>query len=78
MTNNRPNRDYFSIAELQRHGIAGDQDAIFELGKRVLNLDIEEDDHMCEFRRELIQLKNDLFFDIPPDCPHCGGWLTDQ
>jgi hypothetical protein len=68
-----------SINELQSYGISGDEEALLELGKRVMNMPINDHDSQlfCEYRFELEELQAALDIEIPLDCPHCGGWLTD-
>ena len=65
-----------TIDELQRHGLAGDEAAILELGRRALNLTFDCGTY-CEHREELWDLEDALLTEIPPDCPHCGKLLTD-
>ena len=71
-----------TIEELQRHGLAGDKDAIMELGRRALKLDFcrgystVDGARYCEHAIELDELKTALDNEIPPECPHCGKWIT--
>ncbi len=68
-----------SIEELQNYAISGEEAALIVLGKRVMNMAINDyNDHMfCEYRIELEELQTALEIEIPLDCPHCGKWLTD-
>lgn len=68
-----------SIEELQSYAICGDEEALIELGRRVLYMPINDHDSQlfCEYRFELEALQDALDIEIPLDCPHCGGWLTD-
>jgi len=70
---------HFTFSELQSWGIAGDQGALLELGKRVLDMPTEYDgrDHHCQYKDELEDLRDELDREVPPDCPHCGKWITD-
>lgn len=68
------------IADLQRRGRAGDQEAIVELGRRVLDFDfcLFGTPHYCEHQHELVELERKLDIEIPEECPSCGTWLTDH
>lgn len=68
-----------SIEDLQSQGLAGDEAAILELGRRVLEMDFCMSDTVyCEHRHELRELQNQLDTEIPPQCPKCDHWLTDK
>lgn len=68
----------YTIEDLQRAGFNGDTEALCELGKRVLNFHICEDDYyICEHKYELNMFEEKLNEEVPPDCPKCGYWLTD-
>lgn len=70
--------EHLSIKELQSIGIGGDTAALIELGKRVLSMEFcPNDEHICEHEHELFELKHDLDNEIPPDCPHCGKFISD-
>lgn len=68
-----------SIPELQNYAIYGDDAALLELGRRVVNMRIHEHDYdfYCEYQFELEELQLALEVELPLECPHCGGWLTD-
>jgi len=68
-----------SIQELQNYAISGDDEATFELGKRIMDMPINDHDSQlfCQYRFELEELQTALDMEIPLDCPHCGKWLTD-
>lgn len=67
-----------SVEELQRLGRAGDSSAVAELGRRALDMDFCFGDEVyCEHRHELSDLQQALNSEPPPECPHCGGWLTE-
>lgn len=68
-----------SLEELQSHGLAGDQEAILELGRRVLEFDFcMSNTSYCEHRIELKELEEQLDTEIPPSCPRCDQWLTEK
>ena len=74
-----------TIEELQQLGNNGDEAALLELGRKVLDVDfclVEKHymnrDRVCTHLNELVKLQSDLDTDIPPDCPHCGKWITDH
>lgn len=68
----------YSIEELQRIARTGDEDAIYELGRRAIDIDFCLDDgYYCKHALELWELEQALDAEIPPDCPHCGKLLTD-
>lgn len=66
-----------SISELQNAARSGDDDALTELGRRALHLDINESghDHLCEYRSELERLEAEVTREIPRTCPHCDRLL---
>lgn len=67
------------LEELQYLGMSNDQDAILELGRRALDMDFcMSDKSHCKHSLELIQLQQSLETEIPPQCPHCSGWLTEK
>lgn len=70
-----------TIEELQSLGQAGDESAILELGRRVLEFDFcltEQSRIYCEHAFELQTLEEHLNAEVPPDCPRCGHWLTEK
>lgn len=70
-----------TIEELQRRGLAGDEAAILELGRRVLDFEFcfgPGEKRYCQHEHELHALQVKLDTEIPPQCPHCDGWLTDH
>jgi hypothetical protein len=69
------------IETLQRRGRAGDEAALMELGRRVLDFDLcllNSGIRYCEHEHELQALQAKLNTEIPPQCPHCDGWLTED
>jgi len=67
------------LEELQRAGRSGDEAAIMELGRKVLDMDFcFGEDKYCEHRYAMAELLDHLERDLPPDCPRCGMWLTEQ
>jgi hypothetical protein len=64
-----------TLYELQSMGISGDKDAILELGKKMLSIDICEIG--CTHKYELQQLKEAIETDYPEYCPECDTLLTD-
>lgn len=68
-----------TIEELQRRGRIGDQEAIMELGRRVLDFEfcMMGTPHYCEHMHDLHDLQKSLDNEIPPECPKCGTFLTD-
>jgi len=68
-----------TISELQSYAGAGNDEALKELGRRVVNMRIHEyhSDFYCRYKFELEGLQDALEIEIPLECPHCGGWLTD-
>ena len=69
--------DHCTIEDLQRLSRGGDEVAMKELGERIMWMNIIDDNyHECQYRDELDELKQDMA--VPPDCPHCGKWLTDK
>lgn len=70
-----------TIEELQNKGSTGDEEALKELGRRVLDFDfclIEQSRLYCEHESELQTLEEHLNAEIPPQCPKCSHWLTDN
>jgi len=69
---------HLTIVELQSFGRSGDANALIELGKRVLDIEFCFDDNkFCSHRDELSDLQYALENEVPPDCPHCGKWISD-
>jgi hypothetical protein len=69
------------IETLQRRGRAGDEAALMELGRRVLDFDLcllNTPNRYCEHEHELQALQARLIMEVPPQCPHCDGWLTED
>lgn len=69
------------IEDLQRRGRAGDESAILELGRRVLDFEFclaNSEGRYCKHEHDLHALEVKLDIEIPPQCPHCSGWLTDH
>jgi hypothetical protein len=70
--------------ELQSKAEAGDEGALIELGRRVLDWDVHTVDcdgpskRYCKYEVELISLQQDLDTEPPPECPHCGKWITEK
>ena len=73
------NLNHLTIAELQSYALAGEEAALIELGMRVLHMRLHDDDgdFFCRHRFELEELQAALDVELPLECPHCGGWLTD-
>jgi len=63
---------HLTINELQNYGIAGDEGALAELGRRVLDMTFCYEKEYCVHEDELESLRCDLDNEIPDDCPHCG------
>lgn len=69
----------YSIEDLQQRGQAGDEEAIAELGRRVMDFDFcLSDTGYCKHKLELHELQNDLASEVPPSCPKCDTWLTEK
>lgn len=69
------------VEDLQRRGRTGDESAILELGRRVLDIDFclaDSGKRYCRHEHDFNELLNKLDIEIPPQCPHCNGWLTDH
>ena len=68
-----------TFEELQRYGENGDTECLIELGRRLLDYDFHEthDKIVCRFQHDLETLESKLNEEIPPQCPHCSGWITD-
>lgn len=66
----------FSISELQSFGITGDEEAITELGRRVLDIRFCGEAPMCDHEIELADLQDSMCDnEIPEECPHCGKYI---
>ena len=68
---------FLTIEELQSRGILNDEDALIELGKRVLNIKFNCNEFCCEHEYELAELQVALDSELPPECPHCGKFISD-
>lgn len=72
---------HWTIEDLQRIADVDDE-ALKELGRKVINLEIHEHEILgntyCEYVSELQDLKTALDSEIPPECPHCGKCITDN
>lgn len=67
-----------SVGELLRYGEAGEDDALLELGRRVLRMQTcVENGNLCTHEDALQELQFSLENDIPEECPHCGEWVGD-
>jgi len=68
-----------TIPELQRQGLSGVREAVYQLGLRALEIHFcFGDDQYCQHRTELAQLENDLHNEIPPECENCGHSVGDN
>lgn len=72
--------EHLTISELQRRGASGDTEALTELGRRVLDIDFDCQEHgrYCPHLEELNKIADELNQHLPPDCPHCGKFLTNN
>ena len=66
----------FSIGELQSFGITGNEEAITELGRRVLDIHFCGEAPVCQHEIDLESLQDSIDDNVIPDeCPHCGRYL---
>ena len=72
--------NHLTIDELQQYGRLGNEEALLELGRKVLDLDFcFGEKRYCSNQHDLAMLEYALESEeVPPDCPHCGKWLTDH
>lgn len=71
--------DHLSISELQQFN-EHDVVAMAALGRKVISYAFctyEEPNKFCEHLIELGELQSALASEIPPECPHCGKWITE-
>jgi hypothetical protein len=65
-----------TIAELQNLGNSGDSKALEELGKKVCNIKFCHEETYCSYEIELHDLQRTLENEMPPECPHCGKFVS--
>ena len=66
----------FSLSELQSFAITGNEEALTELGRRVLDIRFCGEEERCMHEIELESLQDSIDDNVIPDeCPHCGKYL---
>lgn len=71
--------NHLTIDELQQYGRLGNEEALLELGRKVLEFDFcMGGKTYCCHMDALVEIQTALEFEMPPECPHCDKWLTDH